>query len=190
MDRTFRRNTIILTGSLAAIIALYAVVYWLPNRRFKTETLRAIQSTREGIESCQKQSTQLTALYAELGQLQAYDDKMSERIPTALNVKDFLSTVHSLGQREGVTIAAVTPGLAADLVGIQQQQISVTLVGRFHAIARLMFELEAMTRMVDLTDLDIRTVDKTGMEDQLEAKLNVRLFARPAKSPPPSQNNG
>jgi Tfp pilus assembly protein PilO len=190
MDRAFRRNTIILAGSLVAIIALYAVVYWLPNRRFKAETLRAIQSTRDGIETCKKQGTQLTALNVELGQLQAYNQMMSERIPVALNVKDFLATVHSLGQREGVTIAAVTPGIAADLVGIQQQQISVTLVGEFHAIARLMYELEAMTRMVDLSDLDIRTIDKAGMEDQLEAKLNVRLFARPAKPPLPSQNSG
>lgn len=190
MDRTFRRNTLILSGCLAAILILYVVVYWLPHRRYKSEMLSAIQDKRDAIESCKQQGTQLTALNGELGQLQAYNDKISERIPAALNVKDFLSTVHSLGQREGVAIANVTPGLAADLVGIQQQQISVTLIGRFQAIVQLMYELEATTRMVDLSDLDVRTVDKPGMEHQLEAKLNVRLFARPPKSPAPAQNNG
>jgi Tfp pilus assembly protein PilO len=190
MDHTFRRNTVILSGSLAAILVLYLFVYWLPQRRYRSEMLSAIQAKREGIESCKQQSTQLTVLNSELRQLQAYNDKMAERIPAALNVKDFLSTVHSLGQREGVTISNVTPGLPADLVGIQHQQISVTLVGRFQSIAQLIYQLEAIPRMVDLSDLDIRTVDKAGMEDQLEAKLNVRLFARPPKSPPRSQSNG
>jgi len=190
MDSTFRRNTLILTGSLAAILVLYFFVYWLPQRRYKAEMLSTIQSKREAIESCKLQSTQLAFLNSELGQLEAYNEKMAEQIPTVLNVKDFLSTVHSLGQREGVTISTVTPGFATELVGNQQQPVSVTLVGKFQAIVQLMHELETMSRRVDLPDLDIRTLDKLGTGDQLEAKLNVRLFARPAKTASTSPNDG
>lgn len=190
MDRTFRRNTLILSGSLVAILILYMVVFWLPQRRHKAEMRSAIQNKRDAIESCQQQSTQLTVLNRELGQLQAYNEKLAEQIQATLNVREFLSTVHSLGQQEGVTISNVTPGIAIELVGIQQQPISLTLVGRFHAIVQLMVELETMARMVDLSDLDIRSMDKPGMEDQLEVKLNVRLLARPAKSSLAAQNSG
>ena len=148
MDRTFRRNTLILSGSLVAILVLYMVVFWLPQRRHKAEMRSAIQNKREAIESCKQQSTQLTVLNRELGQLQAYNEKLAEQIQATLNVREFLSTVHSLGQQEGVTISNVTPGIAIDLVGIQQQPISLTLVGRFHAIVQLMYELETMARRV------------------------------------------
>jgi Tfp pilus assembly protein PilO len=190
MDRTFRRNTLILAGSLTAILVLYIFVYWLPQRRHKTEMLDRIQSKRDAIESCEQQGTQLANLNNELGLLAAYNEKMAERVPPALNVKDFLATVHSLGQRESVTISAVTPGLAHDLVGSQQQPVTLTLVGEFPAIIRLIYELETMTRMVDLSDLDMRTLDKAGSERQLEAKLNVHLYARPAKPSPTSKNDG
>lgn len=190
MDRTLRRNTLILIGSLAAVIVLYVVVFWLPQRRRMAELHSDIQTKRDAIESCKQKSTQLTLLNGELGQLEAYNQQAAERIPAALNVKEFLATVHSLGQREDVTISNVTPGIAANLVGTQQHPISLTLVGKFHAIVQLMYELETMNRMVDLSDLDVRALDKPGMEDQLEAKLNVRLFVRPVKPPVPSQNNG
>jgi Tfp pilus assembly protein PilO len=190
MDRAFRRNTFILAGSLTAILVLYVFVYWLPQRRSKLDMLDRIQSKRDAIENYKLQGAQLANLNNELGLLAEYNEKMAERIPSALNVKDFLATVHSLGQREEVTISAVTPGLATDLVGSQQQPVSLTLIGDFPAIVRVIYELETMNRMVDLSDLDIRPLGKAGSDGQLEAKVNVQLYARPAKSAATSQNDG
>ncbi len=190
MDRAFRRNTLILIASLAAILMLYVLVYWLPQRRRTADIRGNIQRTLEAIEQCKQQSAQLSRLNGELTQLESYTHQVAEQIPPVLNVKEFLATVHSLGQQQDVTISNVTPSISSELVSIQQQPISLTLVGQFHAIVQLMYELETMNRMIDLSDLEVRARDKATSDGVLEVKLNVRLYARPAKSPLPVQNNG
>ena len=190
MDRAFRRNTLILIGSLAAILILYVVVYWLPQRRRTAEMRSNIQRTLEAIEHSKQQSAQLARLNGELAQLESYTHQVAEQIPPALNVKEFLATVHSLGEQEDVKIPNVTPSISSELVTIQQQPISLTLVGQFRAIVQLMYELETMNRMIDLSDLEVRAIDKATSNGALEVKLNVRLYARPAKSSLPVQNNG
>jgi len=191
MDKTLRRNTLILVGSLAAILLLYVIVYWLPQRRRSANMRGEIQQKREAIENCKKQSNQLPSLKGELALLETYNRTGAERIPPAMNVKEFLAAVHSLGQREDVNVANMTRGITTEFAGLQQQPINLTLVGKFNSIVHLMYELETMNRIIELSDLDIRSLDKTAtQDDMLEVKLAVRLYARPPKLPPPTQNNG
>jgi Tfp pilus assembly protein PilO len=190
MDRSLRRNTLILVCSLAATLVIYLVLFLFPQRRQADSLRSGIQQKRGEIDRCKQQAAQLVMYNAELALLETANQRAAAEIPPALNVKEFLATVHSLGHQAGVTVSNVTPGIAADLVGVQQQPISLALVGRFRPAMQLVYELETMGRLVELADLDIRTLEKGAAEDLLEVKLTVRLFARPPKSTPPAQNSG
>jgi Tfp pilus assembly protein PilO len=191
MDRNLRRNTLILVSALAAILVVYLIAFLIPQRR-RADDLRAeIRRKKESISQCRQRADQQVMYDAELAMLQTANQRAMEQIPNALNVKEFLATVHSLGHQAGITISNVTPGIVSEVVSIQQQPISLALVGRFTAIMRLVYDLETMGRIVELTDLDIRSLDKTAaLEDTLEVKLTIRLFAQPPKSAPPTQTNG
>ncbi len=190
MNGSLRRNTMILIVSLAAILVLYLLFFWLPQRRNSALMLGTIQKRRGEIDRCRQQADQLPMLNGELEQLESYNRQVAERIPAVLDVREFLKTMHGLGQQHAVTISTWSPSLASDLVGIKQQPVSLTVVGKFQAIVKMIYDLEAMDRLVELTDLDMKVKDVAGRaEDMVEAKLSVRLFARPPKSPANSQNN-
>lgn len=191
MDSTLRRNTLILIGSLGAILSLYVFAYWLPHHRQIAEMRRGIQDKREMVSLQEQQIAQRTMLHDELGHLETYNQSIANRIPSALDVKEFLTVVHSLGQKEGVAISSVTPGITSELIGVQQQSVRLTMVGRFRAIVQMMYELETMARIVDIMELDAMSSTKPGeTEDAIDVKLDVRLFARPTKAPVLLQNSG
>jgi Tfp pilus assembly protein PilO len=190
MDRNLRRNTLILVFSLAATLVIYLAVFLFPQRRNASEMRVGIEQKRSEIERCNQQAHLLATFHSELALLEAVSEQATKEIPTALNVREFLSTVHSLGSQAGITISNVTPGIATEIAGVQQQPVSLALVGQFRPAMQLIHELETMGRLVELTDIDIRAVDKGGASDRLEFKLSVRLFARPPKSANPTQNNG
>src|SRR5262245_7490433 len=98
MDGNLRRNTLILVCSLAATLVIYLFAYWLPQRRLASELRVEIQQKKSGIDQCKQRAMQLVMFRAELANLQAANQQATQQIPAALNVKDFLATVHSLGQ--------------------------------------------------------------------------------------------
>ena len=123
--------------------------------------------------------------------MQAYNQSVADRLPLTMDVKEFLTAVHSLGQKDEVTISSVAPGITSGLIDVQAQSVRLTIMGRFHAVVQLMFELETTVRMVELTEIEAVASTKPGeTEDMIEVKLDARLFARPAKAPILSQNDG
>jgi Tfp pilus assembly protein PilO len=191
MDRSLRRNTLILVSSLAAILIIYLVAYLIPHRNQAQQLRVAIRQKQSEIDRCKAAEGQRVMVNADLALLETATRRAAEQLPPALNVKEFLATVHSLGHQADLTISNVTPGIVTDLVGVQQQPIGLTLVGRFRSIMKLVYELEQMGRLVELSDLDMRSLEKAGQrEDMLEVKVTVRLFARPPKGPPASNAPG
>ena len=188
MDRNLRRNTLILVSSLAAVLVIYLVAFLFPQRRHAQEVRSAIRQKQNDIDRCKMAATRLVMVNTDLALLETANKRAAEQIPTALNVKEFLATVHSLGHQAGLTISNVTPGMVPELVGVQQQPVSLALVGRFHQVMQLIYDLETKGRMVELSDLDMRARDKGSRDEEtLEVKLTVRLFAQPPKTSLPTQ---
>ncbi len=190
MAANSRRNTLILVATMLVTVVLYVLLYWMPHNRQMARMQADIVDKRLKIDEQRLKLAQLPALHSDLALLETINRQMTERVPESINVREFVAAIYEMGERRGVSITSVTPQIATHLVTFQQQPVTLTLGGRFHAIVELLHELETTEHLVELTDIEVKPTAKPGeTQGSLEVKVDVRLFARPIKPRLLSQTN-
>ena len=189
MTGNIRRNTLILVAGMLVSVSLYVLIYWLPHKRYVARMQSDIISRRKQIDLQRSKLAQLAVLYGDLAVLSGYSREMADRVPATLNIREFHAAVHDMSEKHGVALSSNTPQIATELVGFQQQPATLTFAGRYHGVVAMFNELETMTPLVEVTSVDLKPTAKPGDPDAtLEVKVDLKLFARPAK-PVTSKNN-
>ena len=184
-----RRNRLILTSSLGAILTTYFLFAWLPHRRDVVTVRSQINETLRQVSGHMKQAQELAMLRNELAQLELYLRQIQQSIPEHIDPSGFLARVDELGQEHHVELTSMQPQPEKRLFQLEQQPIRLRLRGRFPAIVRVIYELEKESRveeqkpkevdrrMIELTSLDIDSA--AAPPGEVVAELDVLLFARP-----------
>ena len=167
-------------GLLAGVFVLVIGMYWMGIYDGQRQTLEA-------------QRTQLTKLQSEIAESRAVASNLNsfreqreilrkefegalQRLPNDTELPGLLTDISGLGKKSGLEIRAFDPGKKVNRGFYAEVPIALEFYGSYHELATFFDRLSRLSRIVNITQLDMRLESDTGDRPKLKIKGVATTF--------------
>jgi len=131
--------------------------------RAALETSRARMTTVEGeVQKVQAVANKLPVMQREVRALEVALRETTAVIPDEKDPQDVLRNLHELASDSSLDIATFTPKPIVAKPQYSEWSIQLGLEGSYHDLGRFFDRIATMSRLMSVSDLDIRTRTKTN----------------------------
>ena len=167
-------------GLLVGVFVLVIGMYWMGIYDGQRQTLEA-------------QRTQLTKLQSEIAESRAVASNLNsfreqreilrkefegalQRLPNDTELPGLLTDISGLGKKSGLEIRAFDPGKKVNRGFYAEVPIALEFYGSYHELATFFDRLSRLSRIVNITQLDMRLESDTGDRPNLKIKGVATTF--------------
>ena len=155
----------------------------LESERRRTPQLNRTLSEEQEIEK------NLVRFQDEITRLQRARDKMRDRLPENAEVAALLQQIHSQAKVVGLEIQRFerAPNEAAELYA--KIPVTMTLKGSFHQVATFFYYLGQLTRIVNVENISLESMDRNDGGNMIQAVCDATTFMYlpPPNAPAPAR---
>jgi type IV pilus assembly protein PilO len=177
-------------GGLFAL--LIAVTYWTIfysdiSSKIDGATKRSADLSGELAKQKQAQASYF-ADRDELAMRQQRQRELNKVLPAEAEAATFLSSIQQVSNVSGVDLKAWQPQEEQPQTFFAKVPMRLEMSGRFHQIAKFMFEMGKLDRIINIENIDLTDPKMQGDEVQLKAKClatTFHLLAAPAAAGAP-----
>ncbi len=167
-------------GLLAGVFVLVIGMYWMGIYDGQRQTLEA-------------QRTQLTKLQSEIAESRAVASNLNsfreqreilrkefegalQRLPNDTELPGLLTDISGLGKKSGLEIRVFDPGKKVNRGFYAEVPIALEFYGSYHELATFFDRLSRLSRIVNITQLDMKLESKSGDRPKLQIKGVATTF--------------
>ena len=167
-------------GLLVGVFVLVIGMYWMGIYDGQRQTLEA-------------QRTQLTKLQSEIAESRAVASNLNsfreqreilrkefegalQRLPNDTELPGLLTDISGLGKKSGLEIRAFDPGKKVNRGFYAEVPIALEFYGSYHELATFFDRLSRLSRIVNITQLDMKLESKSGDRPKLQIKGVATTF--------------
>ena len=137
-----RRTNIVLALVIIAVVALYVVFIFLPNRREAIATEQQLQFDRAFIAQTEGLAAAIATAEHELDLVERYTREWTERTPREADLPALFAKLNQLATVAGVTTVGIDPSPAVEHETMQQFPVTLALTGSFREVFSLLMGIE------------------------------------------------
>lgn len=167
-------------GLLAGVFVLVIGMYWMGIYDGQRQTLEA-------------QRTQLTKLQSEIAESRAVASNLNsfreqreilrkefegalQRLPNDTELPGLLTDISGLGKKSGLEIRVFDPGKKVNRGFYAEVPIALEFYGSYHELATFFDRLSRLSRIVNITQLDMKLASNSGDRPKLQIKGVATTF--------------
>ena len=164
----------------ALFVVLIAVAYWMifyseVATKIEGATKRSADLNGELAKQKQEQATYF-ADRDELAMRQQRQRELNKILPSEAEAATFLSSIQQVSNVSGVDLKAWLPQEEQPQTFFAKVPMRLEMSGRFHQIAKFMFEMGRLDRIINIENIDLSDAKMQGDEVQLKAKCLATTF--------------
>lgn len=165
-----------------ALVAIWFLFMFRPNRERIAELRDQISATEEEITSLEAQLLRLQQLQREEPRLRAELARFGDALPPDPRVPDFILQVQDAANLSGIDFLSITPSVPAPgAAGFSVISVSISTTGDFFEVEDFIFRLERLQRA-----LRINSFSLGGDPGALGVSLSMHMFTLPQAGPAPA----
>lgn len=167
-------------GLLVGVFVLVIGMYWMGIYDGQRQTLEA-------------QRTQLTKLQSEIAESRAVASNLNsfreqreilrkefegalQRLPNDTELPGLLTDISGLGKKSGLEIRVFDPGKKVNRGFYAEVPIALEFYGSYHELATFFDRLSRLSRIVNITQLDMKLASNSGDRPKLQIKGVATTF--------------
>lgn len=178
---------IVILAPVLVVTAFYFVQYQPKNQQINS-LLSHIQKQENEISIKETKARRLVVLKAENEWLKARLKELQEQLPEEKEVSGLLRQISDLGLSSGLEIISWIPGQKRTNPSGLYDEIPVKIVvtGGFHNLGKFFSNISAMTRIVNIAEIQVSSSKKQGKNvgtgNLLDVKFTATAFAATSKT--------
>lgn len=146
-------------------------------KRVELETVRARLSKVEGeVARVQAIAGKLPVIQREVRALEVALRETTAVIPDEKDPQDVLRNLHELASESALDIASFLPKPVVAKAQYSEWPIQLGLEGSYHDLGRFFDRIATMSRLISVSELDIKTRTKTNSRGSVEVKCLATTF--------------
>jgi type IV pilus assembly protein PilO len=167
---------LILAALVVLVIGVFVWFLWLP----EYEKLEGMDQDIARLEAEYIQKKQiadnLPKFKEEFAKMEKLLDEALTQLPNKKEIPTLLTNLATLAKDSGLEVVTFTPRGEVNKGFYAEVPASVDLVGTFHQIAEFAQAVGKLSRIVNLSNLDLSSPTVTGNTAELRIKCNVTTF--------------
>jgi len=173
MKSILQRGGLYVTLPTAAAVIIYALVFYLPNRR-QIDRLRHELHTRRQVTGCETKTATIVERQRELEETQSYVAHWQRNLPREDHVVQVQAEIAEIVADSGALATQISPGEETLYPSLVWMSLKMELSGSFPEVFDFFRRLEQIPRMVWVDDLQILAPHEAGKD--LECEVNLIVF--------------
>ncbi|MBN8554237.1 MAG: type 4a pilus biogenesis protein PilO [Deltaproteobacteria bacterium] len=172
----FWQKMVVLLVLVAAVVATSLFMYWKP----LDQKITALQGELQQLERTYKEQK---AVADDLATFQANTKKLEEdlrialtQLPREKEIPTLLRDIYTLGRKSGVEFKTFQPQGEINRKLYAEIPVKLQIVGAYHEIAVFFDRIGKLSRIVNVSDLDISSQVSKDKETMLTVNCNVTTF--------------
>jgi len=164
-------------------LALGAAIYFAANTYLFKDMRNQIQSVEKSIDSLQREIEKGLRAKADLPKLKqdiaGYEvelQRLTRILPTKRQTPNLIKKLKQLTEQGFFSLISFVPGKFVDKQYYFEWPIAVVLDGNFHQLGLFFDKLSRFSRIINVTELTISPIKKTGKEYSIHAVFTQRTF--------------
>ena len=173
---------LILSAALLIIVFFYFFTSFLPffypPRAAQIAELRGrVEKLSAEVEQAKRTAANLPRLEEEMVVLHEKWADATSLLPPAKEMASLLRKVTIAGQQAGVEFTLFEPSEPVPATFYTEHPVAVKIEGGFHDVGSFLATLAGMTRIVNVTNLDLAAVDQDNVKEQTQAGAPMTVTA-------------
>jgi type IV pilus assembly protein PilO len=182
---------LILSGALLLIIFFYFFTNFLPffyppREAVVTELRGQVEKLTAEVEQAKRTAENLPKLEAEMEALHVKWDEATQLLPPQKEIAVLLRKVAVAGEQTDIDFLLFEPSEPMAQTFYTEHPVSVKVRGGYHDLGEFLAGLAGMTRIVNVTNLDLKALDQErdgrGVSDQgppmtVEAAMTITAYS-------------
>ncbi len=176
---TPKQQTLLLLIIPVIIIGAFTYYIYMPGNKAISGLEADIQKNESEISKSQLMQSKLGELKAENVSLQQELKLATDRLPSPSEGAGVPDAIKKAASESGLTVKSVIAGANKTWPGglYIETPVNVEVTGDYHDLGKLMENIDNMTRMVTVSDLDISSGKVSGIKMDLPIKFTVLAYA-------------
>jgi type IV pilus assembly protein PilO len=167
-------------GVSAGVVSLVAVAYFVVfygDVASKIEVAARQEGTLKAeLQSVKKAQSEYNKDLAELTEREQRQADLNKILPQTTEYPAFLSSLQTVANGTGVSLAAWTPKEEARKEYYAKIPMSLELTGRYHQIARFFFAVGQLERIINMENIALASPQRQGEDVVVKVKARATAF--------------
>jgi len=185
----------LIVAGIAALVYFYVFADYVPfNYRARAKQIAEMKTTytqkMNELTKAQQLVNRLPELKREFALLNQRWAVAQELLPTQKEVASLLRKVTIAGQEAGVKFVLFKPGQPNPTADFTENPVQISVTGGYHRAGTFLSEIAEMSRLVNVSQLKVKTFDKGDLDDTVQADFVATAYTlaegnpnEPAKQP-------
>lgn len=185
----------LIVAGIAALVYFYVFADYVPfNYRARAKQIAELKATytvkMNELTKAQQLVNRLPELKKEFALLNQRWAVAQELLPTQKEVASLLRKVTIAGQESGVKFVLFKPGQPNPTADFTENPVQISVTGGYHRAGTFLSEIAELTRLVNVSQLKLKTFDKGDLDDTVQAEFVATAYTlaegnpnEPAKQP-------
>jgi len=185
----------LIVAGIAALVYFYVFADYVPfNYRARAKQIAEMKTTytqkMNELTKAQQLVNRLPELKREFALLNQRWAVAQELLPTQKEVASLLRKVTIAGQEAGVKFVLFKPGQPNPTADFTENPVQISVTGGYHRAGTFLSEIAEMSRLVNVSQLKVKTFDKGDLDDTVQAEFVATAYTlaegnpnEPAKQP-------
>lgn len=177
LDKFLKLPTAVRAGILLGVYVLIVVLYY---GAFYTEAESELQKKKESYEQLhsklvqtQRVASQIDTFIEEVEQLKEQLAQAQDQLPPDPRVDLLIEQLTRIGKDNGLQFAKIVPQKTSTKDFYAEIPLELTMSGKFHAFGLFFNELSGQTRIINVSDLELK---RKGDANMLDATFDVTTY--------------
>lgn len=174
LSSTNVQRALIISAALLVVTFFYFFTNFLPffypPRAARIAEMRAkVEKLTAEVEQAKRTAANLPRLEKEMEELHAKWADATNLLPPRKEMASLLRKVTVAGQQSGITFSLFEPAETVPNTFYTEHPVAVKIEGGFHNVGTFLAEIAGMTRIVNVSNLDLAAVDQNNSKDDRDA---------------------
>ncbi len=175
LSSTNVQRGLIISAALLVVTFFYFFTNFLPffypPRAARLAEIRAkVEKLTAEVEQAKRTAANLPRLEKEMEELHVKWSAATNLLPPQKEMASLLRKVTVAGQQAGIVFTLFEPTEPVPNTFYTEHPVSVKIEGGFHSVGTFLAELAGMTRIVNVTNLDLAAVDQNSSKDDRDTQ--------------------
>lgn len=162
---------LVVTAVVLAVVFLYFCTNFLPMfyppRAARIAEIRGrVEKLTAEVEQAKRTAANLPRLEKEMEALHVKWEEAQTLLPPQKEIASLLRKVTVAGQQAGIEFTLFEPADPTPNTFYTEYPISVKVEGGYHQVGGFLAEVAGLTRLVNVTNLDLGALDRDGTKDE------------------------
>jgi len=171
--RSTKRSSWFVTLPIVALAIAYLMFVFFPTAKAIRETRGEIRLKQDYISQTEKLHATVRELEQHLDEAQRFTTQWRRQVPVPGQLSEIYGSITAMSRECGATTTRFDPQPETTINHLHRVPVQMDLTGSYHAVCRLLAELEQLSETVWIDELKIEKHSESGKDVKCELKLDV-----------------